>query len=529
MTLRRTLLALLVLLLVSSALLFRWAIQATPTVRESVINALNARFASKVDVADLEVEIIPRPRIWGHGLVLRRDGRTDVPPLITVDRFEASAGIRGLLGTPLHLRDVTMEGLSIRIPPGGFDGVDSVASDTDQPVRPKDTPPPAVSVAPSAPSPIIIDTIRSRRAQLEIISRRRDRLPRIFDIEDLVMRRFGEPEGAEFHAGLNNPMPRGRIETSGLFGPWNTPDPDLTPIRGEYAFKRANLDDIKGIGGTLSSVGTYSGVLRRIDVNGQTETPDFSIDISGRQVPLATTFKAIVDGTNGDTWLEHVEATLAQTKILASGAVVRTQNVKGRRVSLDLQIHDGRIEDLMHLAVKTGHNPLVGAINLQTTFLLPVGEADVVERLQLAGNFKLTQARFTSIDIQRKINILSSRGRGDETATGTGQSVVSNLQGKFVLRNSRLTFSDLTFAVPGAIVQLSGTYGLRDEQMDFTGFFLTDASLADMTSGVKSLLARMAQPFFRRRGGGSRIPIRISGPRSNPAFGLDARRVFKRG
>jgi hypothetical protein len=50
-----------------------------------------------------------------------------------------------------------------------------------------------------------------------------------------------------------------------------------------------------------------------------------------------------------------------------------------------------------------------------------------------------------------------------------------------------------------------------------------------MTSGVKSLLARMAQPFFRRPGGGSRIPIRISGPRANPTFGLDARRVFNRG
>ena len=108
----------------------------------------------------------------------------------------------------------------------------------------------------------------------------------------------------------------------------------------------------------------------------------------------------------------------------------------------------------------------------------------------------------------------------------SGQSVVSNLAGKFSLRNARLTFSRLQFLVPGAIVDLSGTYGLRDEQMDFKGFFLADASLADMTHGVKSLLARLAQPFFRRPGGGSRIPIRISGARSNPTFGLDARRVF---
>jgi hypothetical protein len=100
------------------------------------------------------------------------------------------------------------------------------------------------------------------------------------------------------------------------------------------------------------------------------------------------------------------------------------------------------------------------------------------------------------------------------------------MQGRFALRNARLTFSNLTFAVPGAIVQLSGTYGLHDEMIDFSGYFLSDATLADMTSGVKSLLARLAQPLFRRPGGGSKIPIRISGPRANPKFGLDVKRVL---
>jgi hypothetical protein len=63
--------------------------------------------------------------------------------------------------------------------------------------------------------------------------------------------------------------------------------------------------------------------------------------------------------------------------------------------------------------------------------------------------------------------------------------------------------------------------------MDFTGNLLTDASLADMTSGFKSVLARVAQPFFRRPGGGSRLPIRISGTRDKPAFGLDMSRVLR--
>jgi hypothetical protein len=78
------------------------------------------------------------------------------------------------------------------------------------------------------------------------------------------------------------------------------------------------------------------------------------------------------------------------------------------------------------------------------------------------------------------------------------------------------------------MVQLAGTYNLRDEQLDFRGDLLVDATLADMTSGFKSLLARLAQPFFRRKGGGSQLPIKITGPRSAPQFGLDVGRVFKR-
>jgi hypothetical protein len=525
MTRRRTLLVLVAVLLVGSVLLLRWAVNATPAVRQSIVSALNSRFVSQVDLAELQVDIVPDPRTWGRGLTLRHNGRTDVPPLITVDSFTAGAGIRGLFGRPIHLREVTVDGLSIHIPPGGLSGA---RADDQEPRRPNDVPPPVVAPGPAAQSPIIIDSIRARRARLEIASRRPDRLPRVFDIEDLLMQRFGGSAGATFHAGVNNPIPRGRVETSGSFGPWNGADPDLTPISGEYAFKQANLNDIKGISGTLASVGTYAGVLRRIDVVGQTETPDFSIDLAGNPVALTTQFKAIVDGTNGDTWLESVQATLARTTIVASGAVVRTQNIKGRRVSLDLKIDSGHIEDLMRLAVKNT-NPLVGTINLQTTFLLPAGPGTVVDRLQLDGRFSLAQAQFTNIDVQRKINVLSSRGRGDENGDGTGRSVVSNVRGQFVLRNAQISFTDLTFAVPGATVQLSGTYGLRDELMDFKGFFLTDASLSDMTSGVKSLLARMAQPFFRRPGGGSRIPIRISGPRANPAFGLDARRVLNRG
>ena len=514
---RRLLLVGCLLLIVGVAVFLSWAMRATPHVRDRVVEALNQRFESQVELQSLDAAVFPSPRVGGTGLALRHKGRTDVPPLISIARFDASAGVMGLTRRPLHLNTIVLQGLEIRVPPGGL----SAMTNDDK----ADAEPHQDHAA--AESPILIDRIESRGARLEIISGRPGRLPRIFEIDDLVMSDFGDAQGSRFVAGMTNPVPRGRIETSGVFGPWHADKPALTPVRGEYVFKDANLDVIKGIGGILTSVGNYSGVLERIEVEGQTETPDFSIDIAGQPVPLKTRFKAIVDGTNGDTYLERVEARLNNSTILARGHVIRTEEVKGRRVALDIRLDGARLEDLMQLAVKSTRPALVGRVDLATKFVLPAGDGDVIDRLQLDGTFRLAQARFTSLNVQQRITTLSRRGRGEETDEGAeSERVVSNLRGRFTLRNANLSFAELTFAVPGSTVRLSGSYNLRSQAMNFTGDLLTDATLADMTSGFKSLLARVAQPFFRRPGGGSRIPIRIVGTRSKPEFGLDMGRVF---
>jgi hypothetical protein len=104
--------------------------------------------------------------------------------------------------------------------------------------------------------------------------------------------------------------------------------------------------------------------------------------------------------------------------------------------------------------------------------------------------------------------------------------VVSKLSGSFSLQGGTLTFSDLSFGVPGAMVQIAGTYDVRQETLDFRGYLLLDATLAETTSGWKAVLGQMAQPLFRRPGGGSKLPIRISGPREQPKFGLDVGRAL---
>jgi hypothetical protein len=515
---RRARWLLIVILLLGSvtSVAITYMVRATPMLRDRVVSALNQRFESQVELGELTVAAFPRPEISGSRLELRHNGRTDVPPLISIRDFSGAAGLRGLFATPLRLRDVTLNGLTIQVPPGGLSGSSAGGS------APRD----GVPDRSNGPAPsLVIDRIVAAPVWLEIASRNPAKPPRIFDIHRLVMTDFSPDGPAAFEASLTNAIPSGEIQTDGTFGPYLASDPGQTPITGRYTLQEAQLDDIKGLGGTLSSTGAYEGRLERLTVTGETRSTNFAIDVSHQPVALKTEFEVIVDGTNGDTLLERVRATLINTVIEASGAVVRAREVKGRHVDLDVSISEGQLADILTLAMKPGKPPIVGEIGVTAKLVIPAGEAPVIERMQLDGEFALRQARFTNFNVQKQVNTLSKRARGDE-GDEAAESVVSDMTGAFTMRDGAIRFSALAFSVPGARVELAGSYGLKSEVMNFRGHLLMDASLADTTSGLKAIAARLVQPFFRREGGGSRIPIRVSGSRAKPSFGLDVRRAF---
>ena len=81
-------------------------------------------------------------------------------------------------------------------------------------------------------------------------------------------------------------MPKGDIHAVGTFGPWNTETPGDSTVTGKYTFQHADLNTIKGIGGTLHSVGEFTGRLDRIEVHGTADVPNFSLDTANHPVPL---------------------------------------------------------------------------------------------------------------------------------------------------------------------------------------------------------------------------------------------------
>jgi hypothetical protein len=286
-------------------------------------------------------------------------------------------------------------------------------------------------------------------------------------------------------------------------------------------FANANLDTIEGLAGILSSSGDFRGPLNRIQVEGTTDTPEFQVDAGGLPVPLKTRFTAVVDGSDGDTYLRQVDATFLNTSLTAHGAVIGMEGVRGRQVEVDVSMEQGRIEDLLKLAVNSEDPILLGAARLQAKLVIPPEKKKVIDKLKLRGEFGLTKAKFTDPTVQSKLTGLSRRGQGKGRDEPIGD-VLSNLRGRLVVENAVARFSSLTFSVPGAAVDLAGRYGLRDEALDFRGKLKLQAPLSKVAGGgVKGFLLKVFDPFFREPGAGTVLPIRIGGTRKAPQFGLD--------
>jgi hypothetical protein len=489
---------------------------ARPLLRARVIETLSTRFHGRVDLADLDVSVYQGLMVSGKGLMVY--GQTDpnihlegVQPLIGVDEFSFRVGVMSLLRSPMHVGTIYIKGLQLNIPP----------KQERQQLR---------TLGPKGGKiSIVVDQFHSEKAMLVINTNRPDKLPLDFDIQNLWMKDIGPDRPLTFTATLVNPKPVGDIDSKGEFGPFNPEEPRESPVRGEYTFSHADLGTLKGIGGILSSTGRYDGTLGRIVVDGQTDTPDFRINISGRPVPLKTTFHAIVDGTNGDTYLQPVQATILSTPLTVTGFVIRSVDPKGHHIQLDVTILTGNIDDLLRLAVRTDPPVMTGTVHLQTKLDLPPGEGDISDRLYLKGKFQVTGAHFSNDKIQSKVDALSMRSQGKPNLAtdDTSDNVKSRMSGDFVLKNSLLALPNLLFQMPGTQVSLEGNYSLDGNRFDFHGHARFDAKLSQMVGGWKSVFLKPVDPFFSKHGAGTELPIKITGTKSEPHFGLDFGRNSK--
>ena len=484
--------------------------RAGPILKGRVIETLSTRFKSKVEMDVFNVSL-------GRGLEVSGDGLRIYPPddvvaagadypEISIKHFEFHSGLRGLFLKPMHVGTVHVTGLEVKIPPREMRAAASDEKKTEHKGKLK----------------IVVDEIVCDDSRLLIETLKPGKDPKDFELQRITMHDVGPDSPWNYDATIVNAIPKGDIHAKGTFGPWDVESPGDSPVTGRYTFDRADLNTIKGIGGILSSVGEFSGVLNRIEVQGTTETPDFSLDTANRPMPLHTQFDAVVDGTTGDTYLNEVKAKLGRTDFTCKGQVVNVKG-KGHIVDLDVDVPNGRIQDFLELAVKTQPVFLTGGLGMKAQIHIPYGKESISKKISLKGGFTLTRLHFTNPKVQDQVDMLSLRAQGNAKAAKPGaEDVNSKIKGRFTMDRSKLDFSTLTYDLPGAEVRLMGVYSLDGEQFDFHGNMQTQAKLSQMVaSRWKSLLLKAVDPFFTKDGKGAQIPVTIQGTREEPKFGLD--------
>ncbi|MGC2816115.1 MAG: hypothetical protein WA207_11980, partial [Candidatus Acidiferrum sp.] len=79
---------------------------------------------------------------------------------------------------------------------------------------------------------------------------------------------------------------------------------------------------------------------------------------------------------------------------------------------------------------------------------------------------------------------------------------------------------NLTFSIPGAGIDLAGTYQLVGGEINLNGHLRLRAKLSQTVTGKKSFFLKLLDPFFEKNGAGAVIPISITGTREHPTVGV---------
>jgi hypothetical protein len=140
---------------------------------------------------------------------------------------------------------------------------------------------------------------------------------------------------------------------------------------------------------------------------------------------------------------------------------------------------------------------------------LPPGQKPFLTKVELQGDFGIDAGSFTKSDTQEGVNSLSQGALGDKNHKTDDDSaprnVLSDLKGHVSLRNGIATFSNLSFGVPGALAQMQGTYNLISERIDLHGTLKTEAEVSKTTHGVKALMLKVLDPFFKNKQKGGNL------------------------
>ena len=495
-----------------------------PFTQRKIAQRLSQETSSDVRFREFRATYFP-PGCVIRDLEVRPEGEPSSPPVVTIQRLTVTSDYRAIWRhrvQTMRLEDVRVDVQRRRVAakasaqaPGegtsSKEGSQGISTSTST----------GSSRSSSTGSSTSVAQLIVERAVVEYPRRGKPAL--VFPIHRLTLNNIVRDKPISFHVDMDNALPPGHIQGDGQFDPWKVQRIADTPVSGSYSFSDAHLDRLPGIGGTLSSQGSFAGPANALRVQGATDTPEFRVKSAGHTVNLKADFQAMVNCSNGDVTLQTVQAQFRGTGAIIRGDIKRPKDAP-RTASLQVDATEGRIEDLLWLLSAQKEPAMMGPIAVHAHVVIPGGKLRFIQRVRLQGEFKIDAATFTKPETQAKINTLSFRAVGQKIPKSAADlpDPPASLQGQIDLLDAVAHFPHVSFSVPGALANMQGAYNLNDERVNLRGDLMVDKKFSKTAYGLGSHVITWAgeKLFAKSTGAGEILPVRLTGTYSHPSLGM---------
>jgi hypothetical protein len=469
-----------------------------PFSTQKVTEAIQEDWPGKITAARFHSTYFPHPGCVIEDVVMRHGSDTSAPPLVTIQKVTIAANYHDLFLRPGYIYKISLEGVKISVP---------AKQDPNAPAAKRST------------STKRVGEIFTKDAVLEVA--RESNSPLKFAIHQLRLKSVSSSTPMSYDLRMGNAEPPGEIVSRGKFGSFDPEHLEQIPLSGNYTFDQADLRVFDGLAGTLAAKGEFTGVLGTIETQGTADIPNFEVVHSEHRVPIKAKYSATVNGVGGDTVLHAVDATIVHTNAHFDGTITGKPGQPGKTTTVNVNVVNGRIEDILRLFVKEHKSALEGPTNFHARVSWPSEGDNFIKKVTLTGEFAIDHARSEHNRLQNDLITLSKRasGKKDDQAP-VDENVTMDAKGQVALANGVANLSELYFTVPGAEANMHGTYNLATTKVDLRGNLKTASSLSNEATGAKAVLLKPLDPLFKRKHAGADIPVQMTGTYHDAHVGL---------
>src|SRR5215831_10001760 len=160
--------------------------------RDWIVQLLQQKFQSNVELSDFHVRVFPEMTVSGEGLSLHYWATPDAPPLIRIEKFSFSLGLFGIFRAPHRIERIKLKRMVIAIPP-----------------REQRQPAASRQIENLNASEVSVGVIEIEDTELLTLSRKPGAEPLDWEIHDLKLHEVGTEKPFAFEGTLTNAKPKG--------------------------------------------------------------------------------------------------------------------------------------------------------------------------------------------------------------------------------------------------------------------------------------------------------------------------------